>query len=144
MNEQPLTSEQEAAAERLGREFIEQLQRVAVDMQSAVSRLREVAPPIERQITSRESEITFTIDASGIVETLRGLLAPSLAVAHTRHLPESPQQQSTEKARTRSAPFLHAAWSMVSARGQSRRGRADHARQPLLRDLGPLPTDFEA
>lgn len=73
MKEAPLTPEQQAAAESLVREFMRQLERVAVDMQAAFPRLREIAPPVERQISEDEVEIGFTIDASGIVETLRGL-----------------------------------------------------------------------
>jgi hypothetical protein len=73
MEEQPLTSEQKAEAEALGREFVQQLERVAVDMRAAFPRLREIAPPLERQISEDEVEIGFTIDASGIVKTLRGL-----------------------------------------------------------------------
>lgn len=73
MEEQPLTPEQEAAAESLGREFIQQLERVAVDMQTAFPQLREIAPSTERQLSEDEVEVSFTIDASGIVETLRCL-----------------------------------------------------------------------
>jgi len=73
MDEQPVTPEQRAAAESLGREFMEQLERVAVDMQAAFPRLREIEPPVERQISDDEVEVSFTIDASGIVETLRSL-----------------------------------------------------------------------
>jgi hypothetical protein len=73
MEEAPLTPEQEAAAESLVREFMQQLERVAVDMRAAFPRLRKIAPPVERQISEDEVEIGFTIDASGIVETLRGL-----------------------------------------------------------------------
>lgn len=73
MEDQPLTPEQEATAEAMGREFLQQLERVGVDMQAAFPRLREIAPPLERQISDDEVEVSFTIDASGIVETLRGL-----------------------------------------------------------------------
>jgi hypothetical protein len=73
MEQEPLTPEQEAAAEALGREFFHQVARVAVDMQAAFPRLREIAPPVERQISEDEVEVGFTIDASGIVETLRSL-----------------------------------------------------------------------
>src|SRR3954463_16188058 len=54
MEEQPLTPEQQAAAEAIGREFLWQLERVAVDMQAAFPRLREIAPPVERQISEDE------------------------------------------------------------------------------------------
>ena len=73
MEEQPLTPEQAAAAEAIGREFLQQLERVGVDMQAAFPRLREIAPPVEREISDDEVEISITIDASGIVETLRTL-----------------------------------------------------------------------
>jgi hypothetical protein len=73
MEQQPLSPEQQAAAEAVGREFLRQLERVGVNMQAAFPRLREIAPPVERQISEDEFEVGFTIDASGIVETLRGL-----------------------------------------------------------------------
>lgn len=73
MEERPRTPEQEAATETLVREFMQQLKRVAVDMQAAFPRLREIAPPVERQISDDEVEVGFTVDASGIMETLRGL-----------------------------------------------------------------------
>ena len=73
MEGQPRTPEQESAAETLIREFLQQLERVTVDMQAAFPRLRQIAPPVERQISEDEVEIGFTVDASGIVETLRGL-----------------------------------------------------------------------
>ena len=73
MQEQSLTPEQHAAAEALVREFMQQVGRVAVDMQAAFPRLREIASPVERQISDEEVEVGFTIDASGTVETLRGL-----------------------------------------------------------------------
>lgn len=73
MEQPPRTPEQEAAAEMLLREFMHQLERVAVDMQAAFPRLREIAPPVERHISEDEVEIGFTVDASGIVETLRNL-----------------------------------------------------------------------
>ena len=73
MEQQSRTREQEEAAEKLVREFMQQLERVAVDMQAAFPRLREIASPVERQISEDEVEIGFTVDASGIVKTLRGL-----------------------------------------------------------------------
>jgi hypothetical protein len=73
MDEHPLTPEQEAAGEALAREFMQQLERVGVDMPAAFPRLREIAPRVERQISEVEFEESFTIDASGIVEALRGL-----------------------------------------------------------------------
>jgi hypothetical protein len=74
MEDQQLTPEQEGVPAALGREFMRHLQRVAVDMRAAFPRLREIAPPVERQISEDEVEIGFTIGASGIVETLRTLL----------------------------------------------------------------------
>ena len=73
MEGQPLTPDQQAEAEALTREFIQQLERVAVDMQAAFPRLRQIAPPVERQISYDETEVSITIDASGIVATLRAL-----------------------------------------------------------------------
>ena len=73
MEEQSLTPEQEAEFEALGAEFMQQLERVGVDLQQASPRLREVAPPVERPISEDEFEVMLTIDVSGIVETLRGL-----------------------------------------------------------------------
>jgi hypothetical protein len=73
MTEQPLTPEREAHVEALGAEFPQQLERVGVDMPTASSRLREITPPVERQISKDEYEVMLTIDVSGILETLRGL-----------------------------------------------------------------------
>ena len=73
MEDSQLTPKQEASAEVLVAEFMRQLQRVAVDMPTASPQLREIAPPVERQISDDEYEVTHTVDVSGIVDTLRGL-----------------------------------------------------------------------
>jgi uncharacterized protein YdiU (UPF0061 family) len=73
MDEQQLTPEQEAAAEALVAEFMRQLERVGVDMPTASPQLREIAPPVERQISDDEYEVMLTVDVSGIVNTLRRL-----------------------------------------------------------------------
>lgn len=73
MEEQQLTPEQATAVEALVAEFMRQLERVGVDMPMASPRLREIAPPVERQISDNEHEVMHTVDVSGIVDTLRGL-----------------------------------------------------------------------
>jgi hypothetical protein len=69
--ENPHTPRQEPEA--LGAEFLQQLTRVGVDLAAAFPRLRGIAPPIERQISEDEDEVTLTVDVSGIVEILRTL-----------------------------------------------------------------------
>ncbi len=73
MQDHPLTPEQEAQAQALVAELMQQIERVGVDMPAASSRLREIAPSVERQISADEYEVTHTIDVSGILETLRAL-----------------------------------------------------------------------
>jgi hypothetical protein len=73
MEERQLSPEHQGAAEALVAEFMRQLERVGVDMPTASPRLREIAPPAERQISDDEYEVTHTIDVSGIIDTLRGL-----------------------------------------------------------------------
>jgi len=73
MEEQPLNPQQEVAGEALGAEFARQLERVGVDMRTARPQLREIAPPVERQISDDEYEVTLTVDVSGIIDTLRRL-----------------------------------------------------------------------
>jgi hypothetical protein len=73
MQNKPLTAEQEAQAAALTAEFIRQIERVGVDMPAAFPQLRESAPPVERYLSDDEVEVSITIDASGIVRTLRTL-----------------------------------------------------------------------
>lgn len=73
MKKPPLIAAQEAQVAALSMEFARHLARVGVDMQAASPRLRDIAPPIERRLSENEVEVSLTIDASGIVETLRGL-----------------------------------------------------------------------
>jgi hypothetical protein len=73
MQNKPLTAEQEAQAAALTEEFIRQIERVGVDMPAAFPQLRESAPPVERYLSDDEVEVIITIDASGIVRTLRTL-----------------------------------------------------------------------
>jgi hypothetical protein len=71
--EERLTPEQEAAVEALGADLFVQGERAGVDLQEALPRLREIAPPAERRISEDTVEVTHAIDLSGIVEVLRGL-----------------------------------------------------------------------
>jgi hypothetical protein len=73
MHKYELSPEQQARTTALEAEFEQQLERVGVDMRVAHSQLRATTPPVERRISNDRSEVTFTIDASGIVETLRQL-----------------------------------------------------------------------
>jgi hypothetical protein len=73
MEEQSLTPAQEAEFEARGAEFMQQLERVGVDMQAASPQLREIAPPMECRVSKDEFELMLTIDVSGILESLRGL-----------------------------------------------------------------------
>jgi hypothetical protein len=71
--EKPTATGAEAEVEALGAEFIWQAERVGVDMRAAFPQLREIAPPTERPLGDDAVEEGVTIDASGIVETLRTL-----------------------------------------------------------------------
>ena len=57
--QQPLTPQQEAQAHGLVAELMQQLERVGVDMPAASSRLREIAPSVERQISADEYEVSI-------------------------------------------------------------------------------------
>jgi hypothetical protein len=69
----PKATGAEAEVGALGAEFMWQIERVGVDMRVAFPQLREIAPPTERLLGDDGVEVSFTIDASGIVETLRTL-----------------------------------------------------------------------
>jgi hypothetical protein len=59
--------------EALTAEFLAQLARVGVDMRSASPRMHEIVPPRETGNEDGTTEVVFTIDASGIVDTLQKL-----------------------------------------------------------------------
>jgi hypothetical protein len=59
--------------EALTADFLAQLARVGVDMRAASPRMHEIVPPEETENADGSTTVSFTIDASGIVETLRGL-----------------------------------------------------------------------
>jgi hypothetical protein len=59
--------------EPLTADFLAQLARVGVDIRAASPRMHEIVPPRETQNEDGTTEVVFTIDASGIVETLRKL-----------------------------------------------------------------------
>jgi hypothetical protein len=73
MTEQPFTPDQEAEIEALVTELGQQAVRVGVDMEHALPRLHAPTPPVERRISDEELEVTFSMDVSSILETLRGL-----------------------------------------------------------------------
>ena len=60
-------------AEALFAEFEHQVARVRLDPRVAFSQLSQIAAPVTRALPDSSYEESFTIDASGIVETLRGL-----------------------------------------------------------------------
>jgi hypothetical protein len=61
------------SGEELTADFLKQLTRVGVDFREASPLLHEIEPPQEHENADGTTEVTFTIDASGIVETLRKL-----------------------------------------------------------------------
>ena len=70
-NENP--AGQPAGAEALFAEFERQIARVRIDPQLAFAQLNQIAAPVTRPLPDGSYEESFTVDASGIVETLRGL-----------------------------------------------------------------------
>jgi hypothetical protein len=54
-------------------DFFAQIARVGVDMRAASPRMHERVPCRETQNEDGTTDVVFTIDASGIVETLRKL-----------------------------------------------------------------------
>jgi hypothetical protein len=54
-------------------EFLAQLTRVGVDMRAASPRMHEIDPARETENDDGTNEVVFTIDVSGIIETLRRL-----------------------------------------------------------------------
>lgn len=64
---------QPAGADALFAEFERQVARVRVDPRLAFSQLNQIAAPVSRPLPDGSHEESFTIDASGMVETLRGL-----------------------------------------------------------------------
>jgi hypothetical protein len=54
-------------------EFLAQVARVGVDMRAASPRMHEIAPTRETDNEDGTTEVVFTINASGIIETLRKL-----------------------------------------------------------------------
>jgi len=66
-------SQDDAAAEALTGEFLAQVARVGVDMRAASPRMHEIVSPRETDNEDGTTEVVFTVDASGIVETLRKL-----------------------------------------------------------------------
>jgi hypothetical protein len=70
MTEGPLTPDQEAEIAALTAEFERHLERVGID---ATSGLAGMASPVEHPIADDEFDMTFSVNASEIVETLRAL-----------------------------------------------------------------------
>jgi hypothetical protein len=60
-------------AERLTAKFHAELDRVGVDMREASPQMHELVPPQETENEDGTTEVVFTIDVSGIVDTLRQL-----------------------------------------------------------------------
>jgi hypothetical protein len=102
MDQQQRTPEQEAAVQALVAEFMRHVERVGVDMPTASSQLREIAPPVERRISDDEFEVMHTIDVSGIVDTLRRLPDGAgtdafVAAYNARSHPRTPTRSSNER-----------------------------------------------
>lgn len=73
MDDIEYTAEQRAEIEAFEVEFERQVQRVRVDLQVAMPQLHHAVPPVERYISDEETELTLSIDISGIMHTLRSL-----------------------------------------------------------------------
>jgi hypothetical protein len=77
MVEDDLSPEQRRDIEALHAEFTQQLARARVDLRAASRRMHEIAPPVRQEVSADDSSetftMTFTVDVSGIVETLRQL-----------------------------------------------------------------------
>jgi hypothetical protein len=73
IRDEEMTPEQHAEIEGMMLEWEAQITRVGVDMDAARPMLREIAPPVEHEISETETEETFTLDLSGIIDTLRSL-----------------------------------------------------------------------
>jgi hypothetical protein len=77
MDEDDLSPEQRRHLEALHAEFTQQLARVGVDLRAASPHMHETAPPVRHEVSTDDSSdtftMTFTLDVSGIVDTLRQL-----------------------------------------------------------------------
>jgi len=73
MEQQALTPAQEAEVEALAAEFMRHVQRVAVDVETASERLREVVLRTRDATTDDEFEQTFAVNVSAAVAALRAL-----------------------------------------------------------------------
>ncbi|MES2525235.1 MAG: hypothetical protein V4617_21270 [Gemmatimonadota bacterium] len=73
MDDIEYTAEQRAEIEAFELEFERQVRRVGVDLQEAMPQLHHSVPPVERYISDEETELTLSIDISGIMHTLRSL-----------------------------------------------------------------------
>ena len=69
------SDDEPAGGEALFAEFQRQIARVGVDPRLAFSQLNQIAAPTTRPLPDGSYEKSFTIDASGMVETLRRLPA---------------------------------------------------------------------
>jgi hypothetical protein len=66
-------SQDDDVVEALTAELLAQIVRVGVDMRAASPRMHEIVSPRETDNQDGTTEVVFTVDASGIVETLRKL-----------------------------------------------------------------------
>lgn len=74
MSDDGLTPEQRREVDALNEELHAHVSRVGLDLRTALRGINEVYPPERRDDASGESyTMAFTIDFSGIVETLRNL-----------------------------------------------------------------------
>jgi hypothetical protein len=77
MNEDDLSREQRRHVEALHTEFTQQLARVNVNLRAASPHMNEIAPTVREALLADDSSeafsMTFTLDVSGIVDTLRQL-----------------------------------------------------------------------
>jgi hypothetical protein len=66
-------SQDDDVVEALTAEFLAQVARVGVDMRAASPQMHEIVSPRETDNEDGTTDVVFTVDASGIVETLRRL-----------------------------------------------------------------------
>jgi hypothetical protein len=73
MTEHLPSPDEERRIRDLEADFRRQMERVGVDLRAEWPHMRELEPPVEREISDDEVEVSFTINVTGIVETLREL-----------------------------------------------------------------------
>lgn len=73
MSDDDVSQEERDERQELVAEFQRQLRRVGVDLRAGAPAMHEVLPEQRRDLPDGSYEVTFAIDVSGILETLRSL-----------------------------------------------------------------------